>query len=237
MDDKSVVLRLLKGELTGEDVEASQIRESIYKKPLDSIIYSTDYTNTSKLPSSCYTDQSYNCTRRATMVNIGIILKRYKEFSTMESADRTKMISQIEISIFSQAFNVAEQSNIRPDWNNDTFVYIYGSTVYKVLSNLDVDSFVASSAFCKKVISGEIKPDDVGKTTSDEMCPWLNFEIKQAMDDRKKQKMEFKGSKLFKCHKCNSSCFTERIFNRSADEGTNFKIKCASSSCGAERFG
>ena len=78
-----------------------------------------------------------------------------------------------------------------------------------------------------KVVNKDCVLRDIANLTDKELCPDIYIIIDKKIETRNNLKTTIKFSELYKCFKCKrNQCTTERVYNRSIDEGINLMINC-----------
>ena len=134
---------------------------------------------------------------------------------------------EIEKSCLTRAIENSKNQNIRCIWSNDKFVNIYHDICYKIAINLDSTSVVKSNYIKDKIVNKDCVLQDIANLTDKELCPDIYIIIDKKIETRNNLKTTIKFSELYKCFKCKrNQCTTERVYNRSIDEGINLMINC-----------
>ena len=168
-----------------------------------------------------------------------------KNFSNRNDSKRNLMVKyinnvvnhivisrKIEKGIYNYVIGVAKQKNIQRSWENQMFINLYKSKVLSIYSNLDTNSYINNNQLIKNIISGEIKPENVGFLSVYDTFPDNWKELLNIKSKRDKIKYELKPeamTNLFKCRKCGSreTSYYE-VQTRSADEPMTQFITCLS---------
>lgn len=137
---------------------------------------------------------------------------------------------KIEKYIFNHILKIAKMKIIYRSWKNNTFKNLYLSKIRSIYSNLKEDSYIKNQTFRDKVISGEIKPEDIPQLPAYDICPENWKDIIELKTKRDKLKYDLKPeamTDMFKCRKCSSrSCSYYEMQTRSADEPMTQFITC-----------
>jgi len=134
----------------------------------------------------------------------------------------------LEKGLYNCAITIADSKNIMKKWDNPYFVQIYIDRFRTVWNNLkDVK-------ILNKIISGEVKPHELGTMTHQEMCPEKWKELIQSKKDKDENRYDPKtvgNTDIFTCRKCKSKkCSYYQLQTRSADEPMTTFVTCIS--CG-----
>jgi len=168
----------------------------------------------------------YNQTRRSRLIVIGSCLQDYHEFTELDEATRTGIITRIEKACYNYTIEKAKTEDIMPSWEVDLFTDLYCSICYKVSSNLD-RGFVGNDMLVIGIINGSITIEEIPGMTSQELFPQMYAEITQRIELSKSVKSNVKTCAMYKCKKCKENkCIVENRYNRSLDEGVNLTIIC-----------
>lgn len=113
-------------------------------------------------------------------------------------------------------------------WSEARFVHRYSTECYRVLANLGNNLFIFSDYLSSKLASGEIKPTEVAELTSEELDPEASREEREAIEIRKRQKVEKKYTERYTCPRCKSKKaeYSESGATRSLDEISTFAMRC-----------
>lgn len=117
--------------------------------------------------------------------------------------------------------------NIRAIWANNEFRNLYHSICYKISMNLDSKSIVGSDFLLMQIQQGKMALDDIANLSGKQLCPEKYEKLDKKINQRVNQEIKVKYSTLYKCFRCkNNKCTSERVYNRSLDEGVNLRITC-----------
>lgn len=228
--DSDTALKLLLGELNIEELTMQNTRS------LTENIRETKYENTTSLDISFYKKKQYNIIRRQMLLLFSEIYGKFDQFKILKRSDKLNIIKLSERSVYNSTINKAEEFDMRADWGNELFVKFYRTNSYKVLSNLDPDSIIASRKLGCAVLEGIIAPSRLGHMSSQELSSNMYSEDMKKIEERKQIIPSIKSSKLYECDNCHgTSCNVESYMNRGADEGINLLIRCLI--CGYQQFG
>ncbi len=138
-------------------------------------------------------------------------------------------IKRIEISCFNKAIADATSKNILKKWNNSDFMNLYSSTTYRLLTHFS--TLNAAADLANRIFDGDICIDSIAQLSSEELIPGKYDELKESLENRKKQCVVQKTSTIYVCPKCKErKTTTQEIQLRSLDEPANIKATCLS--CG-----
>ncbi len=174
-----------------------------------------------------YEDVNYNALRRMKLITIGGTLEKYEPYDQLCMEIKMEIIKKIENSCLNETVRKANSYNIRCSWDANTFVQIYHSVCYNILSALDSTASTCSPSLLQKIVSNTINLDEVASLTPRELCPEKFVDIIQKIDRRINTEHNIKYTELYFCRKCKKNKTTaERVQNRSNDEGSSYYITC-----------
>jgi transcription elongation factor S-II len=144
--------------------------------------------------------------------------------------DDENISRKIERSIYNYTINLAKKKLIKKKWTNTVFKNLYLTKVKSIYSNINEKSYVKNKTFKKRILSGEINPDNICDLSSYDIFPDVWKELIDNKIKKDKLKYELKPeamTNVFKCRKCNSrSCSYYEVQTRSADEPMTQFINC-----------
>jgi DNA-directed RNA polymerase subunit M/transcription elongation factor TFIIS len=185
------------------------------------------YKNSITLPFNIYYIEPYTQLRRAKILILSDILRKYKEFNNISIENQHKIFQIIENSCYNSAIEKAEDFNEISNFNNLIFCDIYNDICGNLFSNLDINSLVKSNYLINKILNNEINYINLGNLTSQDMCPEKYTELLKLIQLKNNIQHTIKYSNIDKCRKCGESkCGMQRMQTRSLDEGTCYRYTC-----------
>jgi len=137
---------------------------------------------------------------------------------------------RIEQQLYNMSIRVAKERFIKRKWDNPLFSQLYVSKIRSFYSNIAENSHVTNPDFRQKVVSGDIKIDQIPNLSVYDICPSMWADLLDIKIKRDKLKYEMKPTAMtdqFKCRKCSSrSCSYYEVQTRSADEPMTQFISC-----------
>ena len=134
-------------------------------------------------------------------------------------------VENMERSIYNYSLQEAGERNIVKKWDNPFFVQMYIDRLRAFYINLK-----GSPELQQRLLSREIKPQDVGKLTHQDMAPakWQKLiEEKKIRDENKYTPKLEASTDNFTCRKCKSKkCSYYQLQTRSADEPMTTFVTC-----------
>jgi len=136
----------------------------------------------------------------------------------------------IEKQLYNASINVATSRFIQRRWSNPLFKYLYISKIRSFYSNIVETSYVKNPNFKLRILSGEIKVNQLSELSVYDIYPENWTELLDKKIQRDKLKYEMKPTAMtdqYKCRKCSSrSCSYYEVQTRSADEPITQFITC-----------
>jgi len=174
------------------------------------------------LPVYFYEKKSFNDVRRVKVMLFSDICNSYDEFKKIPYADKFKLIRRIERSCYNATVFKADEQDIRNTWSNPVFFDLYMTICMKISTNLE-----ESRILFLKLLNGKIPTKKLAFMSSQELRPEMHAKIMRKIATRRNQVIQFKECNLYRCGKCKSNkCRSEKLYNRSLDEGVNLTITC-----------
>jgi DNA-directed RNA polymerase subunit M/transcription elongation factor TFIIS len=192
----------------------------------------TKYQNFQKklkftIPCYIYNDLLYNKNRRSIILLISDILQQNDDFKKINYNIQANIIINIELSCYNYTLTKADELLIYQSWDNDKFEYLYYLTCNKITKNLDPKSEVNSNYLINLIINNQIDIKNIGKLSSEDLCPNKSLNIKENLNKRNNQKIKLKTSTLYTCRNCKRKDVTIREYQaRSLDESSNLSLTC-----------
>jgi transcription elongation factor S-II len=156
------------------------------------------------------------------------LFEKYTGNDTLFNTEQA--VTNIERSIFNHALVMYRMLDHEKNkiWDNK-FKYLYVNRAVSVYSNLDPTSSVKNDKLIHKVLSGQIRPQDLGNMSYTELFPekYIGYEllVDKATDLKASEEVENDG--IFKCNKCKSYKTTYyQLQTRSADEPLTTFVTC-----------
>lgn len=183
------------------------------------------------LPLELY-EEPYCFQRRKTILMFASILEEIPKFKNMPLSEQEEMLVTIEKSCFDKAVSKCKESAIYVDWVNEKFSYMYCLTVSRVSKNIDAGSEVGDSYLIDKLMSKQIKSEEVAMLSSADLVdPASIQEINEKLDKRRSSKIFEKTSSMYPCRNCKGrNCTVRTQQMRSIDEGFSIIVSCVT--CG-----
>jgi DNA-directed RNA polymerase subunit M/transcription elongation factor TFIIS len=170
---------------------------------------------------------NYNNLRRIKVILIADKLYANDKFKKISYDKQMKIIECIENSCLNESLRKSKEYNIICIWTNAHFINVYHSICYNIVANIDVNSEIKSDYLINKIINNEIDINTIANLTGKELCPEKYKTISKKINERFNTEQVIKYSELFFCKKCKrNQTTTERVQNRSNDEGSSFHVTC-----------
>jgi DNA-directed RNA polymerase subunit M/transcription elongation factor TFIIS len=200
----------------------SSENECILNK-FNNIMNNTKFT----IPSRLYLDTEYSRERNLILLLLASILEKNKNFKNLNKSIQDKIIIGIEKSCYDATIKKSNELLIYISWENTKFNYQYQLFCNKITKNLDCESEVNSEYLINKIINNEINISNIANMTSDTLCPDKSDLIKQSIQIRNAQKLNYKTSSLYQCRNCKKRSVTIKTVQlRSLDEGNSLSLTC-----------
>ena len=136
--------------------------------------------------------------------------------------DNIYITRNIEKSIYNYVILTAKERNIQRRWLNPLFKKLYFSKVISIYLNLNNETYIKNEKLLSRILTKEIKPEEVGKLSVYDIFPDNWKDLLNAKSKRDKIKYELKPEAMtdqYKCRKCGSrKCSYYEMQTRSADE-------------------
>lgn len=179
------------------------------------------------IPIDIYHNKKYNKLRRSIILLIASILEKNNKFKLKHKEIQQNIIINIELSCYNETINKADELLIYQSWDNEKFNYLYQLFCNKITKNLDIESEVKSDYLINKVLQNDLDITKIAIMTSDELCPDKSKNIKENLNMRNNQQLNFKTSTLYKCRNCGKKeVKIQEYQGRSLDEGSNLSLTC-----------
>ena len=162
-----------------------------------------------------------------------VIMRLYELFINMKNINfndltpykRNTFITDIEKSIYDKTIHVCTSHNIHISWDDQLFINKYSNESYRIISQIDQQSYVNDPNFGNKIIDNNMQ--NIAFIESRDLVPHLYKDIEDSLNERKQQKIIQKVSKLYRCPKCGEKqSKIEEVQLRSLDEGANVSACC-----------
>jgi DNA-directed RNA polymerase subunit M/transcription elongation factor TFIIS len=134
---------------------------------------------------------------------------------------------KIEMGCFNRTISKSKHYNIRAIWETLKFRELYHDICYKVAINIDPTSIIGSLYLINLIKNKNVEICNIANLSSKTLCPEKYEKINKKINLRVNQEVKVKYSTLYRCFRCkNNKCTSERVYNRSLDEGVNLRITC-----------
>jgi transcription elongation factor S-II len=141
-----------------------------------------------------------------------------------EFFEKEKDAINLEKGVHNWALKEATNKKVVKKWDNPFFVQIYLDHLRSIYINLKNETLI------HKIVSGEIKAQEIAFMTHQEVCPEKWEDLIKAKSIRDKNKFEQNleaATDTFKCRKCHSKkCTYYQMQTRSADEPMTIFVTC-----------
>ena len=141
-----------------------------------------------------------------------------------------KLSRRIEQQLYNASIRSAKLRYIKRTWDNPIFRSLYVSSIKSFYSNIYTNSYVKNPHFKDKILSGEIKIEQLSELSVYDIYPenWAELLDKKIKRDKLKYEMKPKAmTDQYKCRKCSGrSCSYYEVQTRSADEPMTQFITC-----------
>jgi DNA-directed RNA polymerase subunit M/transcription elongation factor TFIIS len=175
-----------------------------------------------------YASKNYNNIRRSNVILIIKIMIENTLISRLTDDEILDVSRRIEEGCLKDCVRYAKIHNIWCSWKNDVFINMYNAKMYKVLTNIDVESSGYSPSLIANILDRKVNPEKLGSFSYKDLCPEDYEKITQKeikMNEESGKKISY--SRQYKCKNCKQyKCRTQKRFNRSFDEGVNLTITC-----------
>jgi transcription elongation factor S-II len=156
---------------------------------------------------------------------------RNKHVQIINNEIESEMLSRnIEKQLYNSAVDISKNKCIVRKWSNPVFHKLYVSKIRSFYSNINKSSYIQNPDFKDKIITGEIKVEDINNLSVYDIYPdnWSELLDKKIKRDKLKYEMKTQAmTDQFKCRKCSSrSCSYYEVQTRSADEPMTQFISC-----------
>lgn len=179
------------------------------------------------IPKDLYLDNNYCKERLNIILFIAKICEENTKFKDIIKKRQDNIIIEIEKSLYNATIKKSNEQMIYINWDNSNFTYQYQLLCNKITKNLDINSEVNSSYLMDTIIDNNIDISTIAEWTSDKLCPEKSDKIKQNIQARNSQKLNYKTSSLYTCKNCRKKSVTLHEYQgRSLDEGTNLSAEC-----------
>ncbi len=188
-----------------------------------------NFKHLSPLDRYFYEDPSYkkHIIRRAKIMLFNGVLNNYEPYRNLPCDKQTELLSLIEKSCYNASIEKSHEQNFIPTWNENRFVHVYNTIIYRVSKSLDCESDIKSDYLVKAVLNKTINIKNIGNMSIDELCPNANLETKRHVENRRKQQISYKVFTMYECENCGKSeTYISRKQIRSQDEGSSTICTC-----------
>lgn len=159
---------------------------------------------------------------------LGEILNECNKKDKYDKKFMSKLITEIEKSVYNSSIIEATEKGIIKKWSNSNFRNIYGDKARCIFVNMDSKSHVNNKKLIKKVLKGKIDVSNIGNMKFTDLYSeyWDPiFERMKSMENRKSEYVHH--TNLFKCGMCKErKCSFTQAQTRSADEAMTTFVTC-----------
>jgi transcription elongation factor S-II len=140
------------------------------------------------------------------------------------------MIKELEKSIFIAALKDAESKDVIKHFDNSLFTLIYKSSMRRLVSNLDPNSYVHNAQLLNKIKNNDLSIKNLAEMNIMDYAPHIYSDLRERQVLREQTQLEGNKSMatdMFKCGRCQKreTTFYE-LQTRSADEPMTKFINC-----------
>jgi DNA-directed RNA polymerase subunit M/transcription elongation factor TFIIS len=164
------------------------------------------------------------------LVSLGFkktISKKIIDYTYGEIYSKFYIAEKIERGCFNRTINKSRHYNIRAIWETLKFRDLYHDICYKVAININPTSIIDSIYLINLIKNKSVKLSNIANLSGKKLCPEKYEKIDKKINLRVNQEVKIKYSTLYRCFRCkNNKCTSERVYNRSLDEGVNLRITC-----------
>lgn len=193
--------------------------------------YSNIYKNAIPLPIDPFYKEEYNCARRLKSIIISDALGKCDEFKALPYSKQVDILIHIENSCTNETIRKARGYNLRCDFSQPQFEYIYHTICYSIICALDQDDNI----LIKKIINNEVDLNTIAGLSVKDLTPEKYEDITSQVSKRVNTEQSIKFTEMYFCKKCKRNQTTaERIQSRANDEGSSWHITCLF--CGTKWF-
>ncbi len=178
------------------------------------------------IPVELYKNENYNKLRRGYLLLIAALLNNAIPDGTIRMYMND--IIQIELSCYDSSIEFANLNMIIPSFDNCVFEDLYRSKIIRITKNLDIKSEVNDNYLLKMIIDRKLDLSKIADMKSEELSPKHNEILLKKLEARKNQKLTYKVSSFYRCHKCkipNTVVISEKQM-RSLDEASSIICHC-----------
>jgi DNA-directed RNA polymerase subunit M/transcription elongation factor TFIIS len=151
----------------------------------------------------------------------------HPQWPSLEQEIKDKFVRRIERGCLEATIDECQYDGIDRLFTDKRFVERYSKNCYRVIVNLDVLSSVGSTSLLDDLLNNKIDPYDVGKLSSDVLCPSANAPLRDVINHRKNTIYVRKVSYKHWCAKCGGNeTIPQDYQSKAADEGSSTSIKC-----------
>lgn len=164
--------------------------------------------------------EQYGIHRNSIKSHMTTLCDEWKGWRFVNPSERTNIIDEMEKSCYDHSVSVYKKTvNKYPIWDTQ-FNNTYKVTTCKIMLNLQPDES-GNVRLLERIVSGELKPSELGSKTESEMVPEPGEELRREWELRKEAKIKKNYVSGKKCPKCKN---TDKIdFNQaqksSIDDG------------------
>lgn len=176
--------------------------------------------------------KKYDGHRMGQMIIINNSLSMYNSYKNLTKAEKENIVTTIEKHCFNKSIDVADKNGMSATWSNSLFIDIYNDICYKITGNFNQNLIQNKyNSYIDKIIDKDFDFATITNISPKDMCPELYIEYNKRLEASKNVTFTQKISHLYRCNRCKkNTCYIENVTLRSADEGTDLEITCAT--CG-----
>jgi len=156
-------------------------------------------------------------------------------FACKDAEEITTMSRRMERSCYNAMILQYNNENRDCTWANPQFIADYSALAARYTTNIDAGSSIGSKHLADKLLSGEIKPENICSYSSIDINPDASKSDRETIESRMSQQVEVKYTTRYQCKKCFERMTTvgEKQIAR-ADESASDRITCLK--CGNKWF-
>lgn len=165
--------------------------------------------------------------RRTIVRTIRSVCDQYDRWHTLDESIKKRISTDIEKGCFKKTISYCESKCIPRKFSNNTFVELYSSYCYRIITNLDINGAVGDHYLLDRLIENPEISINLVNYTDEELSPNASKAERDLIEKRKHQKNNQKVSTAYTCSKCNNkSTIHCEMQLRAADESCTYRIQC-----------
>lgn len=161
-------------------------------------------------------------------------LEKCLAWASVAEETRESVVRRVERACYNCVIDQCSELYIEKSWDQMEFVNRYSSTVYKLVSNINLsrEYFSANNpteaaSFGDKIIRGEINPVHSPLMSSYEMFPEATQKERDILDFRSEQKVQKKFTTRYRCAQCGQhKAEPKEVQTAANDEISTFNLLC-----------